>query len=689
MVMRKKKQTAIFDDDFLFSDVFPNMPLGVIVVGVNGQILYASQAASSLIDIPADVLVHQRFDIIRFVHPETSKSKTLPFMLLKQEGHSFVKVSYCSVNEYNIMIPINIYCFSSNDENGKFKYGIFFLEESLDGSVPVNANETQELVSKFFNIISDAAFIVDSGGALIKANDAGLLYIRSCSESGEYHSAFVHADLVPILNRLTSTKEQMVVEAEKQNRFFELSFYPLLGDQGASRYLVIQKDMTQHKAVVDELHQISNYNQLTQLPNRYLFKNSLDHALANAKAYQRIIVINVNIDNFTMINELLGYTKSGIVLTETANVLTSYLKGKGMVGHQGGDEFFLYVPINPEKTDAERVVRDVVDIVSQRLNQIDRRLYITACAGAALSGLDGDTAELLLQNSHSALSVAKINGSNQVNTYSHRLTKVAVAESKMVHQIFGAMKNNEFFIVFQPKVNAFTGKVIGLEALLRWRTSKGTVFLPDKFLPIAEKSGLIVPLGNMAMEMLLLQVKEWCDKGILSVPVSMNLPNNHDDIQRQLSSFENLLRVYRVDAGLIELEISEKALSEDILKCKKLLSIFKSMGVLTAIDDFGTVFSSVGYLKELPVDRLIIDRSIIGKIGRENEFAIASKTMIDLAHTFGLSVIAEGAETMEQVEFLLENQCPNIQGNVFSKPVSVDEIEVFLECGFKPIKVQS
>ena len=443
----------------------------------------------------------------------------------------------------------------------------------------------------------------------------------------------------------------------------------------ASLSLEIQKRREMEK----ELEHQAYHDALTKLPNRSLFIDRLDQALKLAHRSKTILaVLFLDLDNFKEINDSLGHDAGDKVLIEIARRLNANLREMDTIARLGGDEFTLIVSGFEDTQFIHEVVLKLLNILQQPMNINDQELYATSSIGISIYPDDGKTSETLLRNADAAMYKAKESGRNSFEFYTHDMTERAFERVLMESNLRRALEQREFIIYYQPQYDASTNKVIGMEALLRWQHPEMGMISPAKFIPIAENTGLIIELDRWVMKTATQQVSQWHQSGLHPGRLSLNMATKQLEQKDLLEFIKTTLQQSNCKPEWIAFEITESQIMKDPQKAISLLVEISALGIEIAVDDFGTGYSSLTYLKRLPVDKLKIDRAFINELPHDDEDVAIVRVIIALSKSLKLSVIAEGVENQQQVDFLMAEGCSDIQGFFFAKPMPANEVEVLL-----------
>jgi diguanylate cyclase (GGDEF)-like protein/PAS domain S-box-containing protein len=450
---------------------------------------------------------------------------------------------------------------------------------------------------------------------------------------------------------------------------------PVKGPDGEITHFVgVLNDITEIKHYEKELERQANFDPLTALANRNVLKDRIGHAIASSKRVNNLLAVGfMDLDNFMFIKPRLGHNTGDELLKSVAERLLTCLRGDDTVARYGGDEFAFVLM-------GQKDENSVIVLMERILNTINRpfiigghKLFISCSIGLSFYPRDGTDEDTLLRNADAAMYRAKESGRNNFQFYTEAMNRLATERLSMESKLRQALAGGEFSLQYQPKVDLYTRRMVGVEALLRWQ-SGGTMVPPSTFIPLAEETGLIVPIGEWVVRTACTQLKAMQDAGLPPLAVAVNISAR----QMGTSSILNTIRDALDDAGLapssIELELTESAIMQHPEEANKLLHALKEMGVRIAIDDFGTGYSSLSYLQRFPVDRLKIDQSFVQDISADPNDAIIARAVISLGHSLGMGVIAEGVSSREQLAFLREHGCDEIQGFLFSRPLQIEAL---------------
>ncbi|WP_052475834.1 sensor domain-containing protein [Cohnella kolymensis] len=457
----------------------------------------------------------------------------------------------------------------------------------------------------------------------------------------------------------------------------EMSAAPILYE-GRVAQQVVGRDITQRKKAERTIQYMAYNDTLTELPNRYKFRQHLNKVLAH-REHQMAAVLFLDLDRFKIINDTKGHTVGDLILQKVAKRLQQTVQHHGLVSRQGGDEFIISLQ-DTDKDKAAVIAQQLLDGFADPIDVNGQEYFVTPSIGISLYPADGSDEDTLIKNADTAMYLAKDRGKNNFQFYTPHLLGVSSRKMELENGLRKAMEQNEMTIYYQPQVELATGKLVGIEALIRWKHPSYGFVSPCEFIPLAEETGLILPLGKWVLRTACEQNKAWQDAGFPAVQMAVNISVRQMDDDLFVESVTEALNAAGLDPQYLELEITE-SIMQNITRSTSILKQLKELGVKLSIDDFGTGYSSLSYLTHLPIDKIKIDKSFIDDIIHHSNQGAMVKTIIDMGHNLNFTVIAEGIEKEEQVNFLIRNACTIGQGYFFSRPLEADNMGEFLRKG--------
>lgn len=443
--------------------------------------------------------------------------------------------------------------------------------------------------------------------------------------------------------------------------------------------LMVSHDSSDRKRDMERIRYMAYYDDMTGLPNRRMFMAHLSEALSSQRPDGTILaLIYVDLDRFKLVNDSFGREFGDMLLLQVAERLTRGLSEHDLAGRMEGDEFYVLLNYLASEQEAIEQANSILQMLEEPFELQGIPFNITASIGVAVSShASSDDPGQLVKQADMALGQVKENGKNGAILYNPGWESYSLERLRMQHELNRALRRQEFVLVYQPQYHLATGQIVGIEALVRWHHPERGLVPPGQFIPIAEESGIIVPIGDWVMQEACRQNKIWQEQGLLAVPISINLSVRQFMQQNLASRVASILQDTGLAAKYLDLEITE-SMTMDINRATECLEELAQLGVGISVDDFGTGYSSFHYLKQLPINRLKIDRSFVRDIMQDPSDAAIVAAIIAMAHTLHLEVIAEGVETEEQMHFLKQHRCDEMQGYLWSPPVTSMRMEQLL-----------
>lgn len=424
---------------------------------------------------------------------------------------------------------------------------------------------------------------------------------------------------------------------------------------------------------------LAYHDQLTGLPNRLLFKDRLQQAIHLAQRNERTVaVVFIDLDSFKSVNDSMGHDLGDQLLVHVAEILSSHVRSYDAVSRIGGDEFVLMINQLPSPEDLKGIMDKLMDGLRNPFMLQSQELFITASAGVAFYPQDGEESETLIKNADTAMYRAKEMGKNQYQICSQDMKDQIIEKMELTNYLYRALEKNQFFIHYQPQISMATRKIVGAEALIRWNLPQVGVINPNVFIPLAEQTRLIESIGEWVLEAACAQSRKWVEKGLPPLRMAVNVSVHQLLDPGFVQQVERIVKKTGIEPADLEIEITESATSKNPTTVSEVLAALKKIGVSLSIDDFGTEYSSLSRLKYLPIDRVKIDMQFVQGIEDNQKDKAIAEVIVTLAKSMNMKVIAEGVETDQQLDFLNNLQCDEIQGYYFYRPMPPEDLEALL-----------
>ena len=492
----------------------------------------------------------------------------------------------------------------------------------------------------------------------------------------------------------------------EQDRTIRLEAEPHVNEQGECTHLRgTMQDITERTNAQRQIHNLAYFDLVTGLPNRAQLNEQLNYALKMAKRREsKFALLFLDLDHFKQVNDTLGHDAGDDLLKQVSGRLTEVVResdsvavpvdplddtsiAKHTVARIGGDEFVVLLGSINRVEDAARVAERIAKAISLPYNINDTEVSVTTTIGISLFPADGQTAELLMKHADVAMYHAKEKGRNGYQFYSRGIHEQALARFSMESELKNAIDNDELDLAYQPKFDVISGQTVGVEALLRWKHPENGNISPAEFIPLAEETGLIMPLGRWVLKQACRQMKDWIDDGMEPITMAVNCSPVQFIRGNMIKDIDEAISQSGLPSNLLEVELTESLFLQNIENGINILQSMKRIGIQISIDDFGTGFSSLSYLKRLPIDKIKIDQSFVQDLSRDPGDAAIVSAIIALSHNLNLSVVAEGVETSEQLDILRSYDCDEYQGFLASEPLSADDFLTWFEA-YKPTKLR-
>jgi len=671
---------------------FDNAPIGIMHSTADRKILHVNPKLCEILGYTREELLTMKTS--DFLSPDSRESDRPQYLeqMLKGELQSFSS-ERPFIRKDGGIVWANRTVSLVRDIEGKPLYFLRIIEDISERKRAEDALTQERLMLRtVVDAIPDRIYVKDIEGRYILQNAANLK-VRGIDRLENIVGKTVFDLFPPQQARRIHDEDQAIInsgeplieredrthfgpggESGGETRWHLTSKIPLRDAAGKIYGLVgVNRDITERKQSSERLAHLAHYDSVTGLPNRVLLHDRLRQTIAQARRNNWFVgVLFLDLDRFKLVNDTLGHAAGDLLLKQVAMRLTQALRPSDTVGRLSGDEFAVILSELVSPQNAGMVAQKLIDALRMPYDLDGNEVFVTASIGITLYPTDSDNIETLIRDADAAMYGAKSAGRNNYQYYTAEMNQRATEKLRLETRLRHAIERGEFVLHYQPKVDVASGKITGLEALLRWQPPDAGMVGPDQFIPLLEETGLIVQVGNWVTRSACAQIHAWREAGITPVPVAVNLSARQLKQSGFGATLGRALAEFSIPAGLIEIEITESSLMENPEQAIVVLTEIAELGVRLSADDFGTGYSSLSYLKRLPLDALKIDRSFVRDITSDPDDAAITRTVITLAHGLELKVIAEGVETEEQLAFLGQNQCDEAQGYLFSRPLPVD-----------------
>jgi diguanylate cyclase (GGDEF)-like protein/PAS domain S-box-containing protein len=683
---RKRIEESLRQNEEKYRTILENIEDGYYEVDINGDFTFFNDSMCVLLGYSRDEMV--RMNNRQYTDKENAKKLFQTFNEVYRTGKPAKAFDWQIIRKDGTKRSIEASISLLKDLSGN---AIGFRGITRDATERKQAEETirqsEERYRTILDEMEDGYMELDIAGNFTFVNDA------SCRHSGYSREEMVgtsfksHMDKEEFENMyktfgniyMTGKPERNIfyklLRKDGTTAFAELAGFPLKNQKGeVTGFRAVGRDISARKQMEEAIQYQATHDALTGLANRLMFGQMLNHAIQSAKRHQRqLAVLFIDLDRFKTINDTLGHEAGDQLLQEIAARLKQTLRAADLISRMGGDEFVIMIEEASDASQIATVAHKILTSIIQPVTIMKQECRITASIGICLYPKDADDEQTLMKNADIAMYLAKEEGKNNYQFYAEDIQSKSLERLSIETNLRSALERNELSLHYQAKVDFKTNTINGVEALLRWQNSSLGLVTPTQFIPVAEETGLIVPIGNWVLKTACAQNVAWQKQGLPPVCIAVNLS------VRQLTD-ENLIddiRTALTDSGmapkLLELEITESMMMRNPERMIAVLARIKSLGVRLAIDDFGTGYSSLAQIKHFPVDTLKVDRSFIRNIPQDSEDKAITEAIIAMGKTLSLTVVAEGVETLDQMNFLKDHSCDEMQGYYFSKPIAPEQ----------------
>ncbi len=647
-------------------DLAPDM----ICLAREGRIEMINAAGADMLALwPAERAVGQAFS--SFVHPDYRELAEDDMSSLMGERHRVpMKFVRSDGKEIDVEVAVMRY-----REEGRHEAAMIVARDITERNRAIRAVlAREERLRKIMATVAEGIVSMDEGGRIESVNPAAE------SIFGYSAAELIGLPISTVIPGFHPGRERQEVELgatreaegrHKRGHAFpvDLAFNELkLADNRL--FIAVIHDITRRKQAEQHLRFLASHDSLTGLPNRSLFQERLADAIATANAEgNQVAVLFIDLDNFKKVNDSMGHRFGDLVLQAVAKRLSECVRRNDTVARLGGDEFTVILPAIGDEATASALAQVILSTLFQPFHVEGREIYLSGSVGVALYPAHGEDMANVLRNVDMAAHHAKRGGGNTFKFFSADLGAEALHRATVERGLRHALNRDEMHLCYQPKIDLTNGRIAGAEALLRWTNGELGAVSPAAFIPVAEETGLILPIGTWVIRSACSQIKSWEAIGLSGIPISVNLSARQFHQPDLVDSVREILAETEIDPALLELELTESMLVDNAEAAIAVMRGLKNLGISLSIDDFGTGYSSLAYLKRFPVDALKIDRSFVKDIPEDKDDAAIACAIINLARTLQLKIVAEGVEKEDQAAFLRGQNCHLGQGFLWGRPV--------------------
>ena len=662
------------------SAMFLLSPLGMIRNSLDGRYYEANQAFLNIVGYSWDEMRGRtRQDITPDDYVETDRQQMA--LLLAEGRYGPYEKEYIHQDGHRVPVCLNGMLITGDDGQ---QYAWSIVEEISQRKC---AEAEMKLAASVFQTIQEGIMVTDAADKILAVNPAftsitgysaeeavgsTLTELRSSHPGGDYCVPIWEHDL----DGEQSRGEQWNVRKDGELFLNWQTMTAIPGPGGVpERYVSVFSDVTELRRKDDLLKWQAYHDALTELPNRLLLQDRLAHATEMARRNgSRVATLFLDLDRFKVINDSLGHSIGDALLKTVAGRLLTAVRKSDTVARLGGDEFVIVLTDFEHTSEVAHVAEKILANLSRPFDLAGHVIHSGASIGVAIFPHDGDSPEMLMKNADTSMYQAKASGRGMFRFFDPSMNARAVERLELEAALRNAVAQGEFELYYQPKVSLASGRPRGVEALIRWQHPQKGMILPGEFIPLAEETGVIVPMGDWVLRQACRQIRHWRRVGLTSIPLAVNLSARQfqDDLLPQ--RLAEIMREAGVVQGELAVELTESAVMGNVGQAAIMLERIRALGVEVSIDDFGTGYSSLAYLKKFPIGAVKIDRSFISDICQDPEDAAIVQTIIALARTLKLEIIAEGVESQAQVDFLKDLDCDAAQGFFYARPMPADEL---------------
>jgi diguanylate cyclase (GGDEF)-like protein/PAS domain S-box-containing protein len=672
------------NNESLDLNILDALPISIFIEDSEGRIIYANKQACKWRNAKLDELIGKTvYDFFPLYIANKMRKDDLEVW---QHRQLITKESMIGFPGQESFILTGRTIIPSNKTNEEYLLG-FDLDITDRVIAEKQLHDMEEKFRKLVIQATDCFFLIDSSGLIIDVNPI------SCEILGYSKEHLLHLNVIHLFSLLykkilqfnkspykikSKNFEDVIKKKDGDTLPVEINLRPIR-ISGQNMFVALCRDITEKKKAEAKIEHMAFFDDLTDLPNRWYLQSHMKKFNQNLKGeHKTFSLFLLDLDHFKIINDSLGHQAGDFLLQEVSKRLKGILRKNDTLARLGGDEFVLIAP-NICDHELHQLADNILKIMETPFYIFDQKLKITTSIGISQFPTDGQDMNMLIKNADIAMYQSKEEGRNCYFQFNPQMKNHAQERMNMEIHLREALEKDEFTLHYQPKIQIDSNEIFGLEALVRWRRKDGSLTYPNQFIQLAEETGLIVPIGEMVLREACHRCKEWHDLGLSDLTISVNISAS----QFHKHDLEKVVASILFETGLppkaLELELTESTVMKSPAQAIIMLGKLKALGINISIDDFGTGFSSLSYLKHFPIDTLKIDKSFIMNLESDHANAMISKAVISLAQSLKLKVVAEGVENESQLSFLSQENCDYAQGYYFSKPLDWDQMNKLLK----------
>ncbi len=689
----KQAEEALRQSEEKYRSILENIEEGFFEVDLAGNFTFFNNSTCLLLGYPREEMMGMNYR--KYTDKNSAEEVFRTFNHIYKTGAPIKEFDWLIIQKNKTRKYVAASIYLKKDPSGQpigFQGFTHDVTERLQAEFQKEAalealSESEEKYRSILENIQEAYFEVDLAGNFTFFNDS-LCRITGCEREdlkGANHRQFSDKEnskkVFLAFNKVFKTGQPtegfdwLIIRKDGTKKYIEASVSLKKDSHGNPLgFKGVIRDITERKRIEQELNYMATHDALTGLPNRLMFNQLLNQAILSSKRNKKqLAVFFIDLDRFKIINDTLGHEAGDMLLQETARRFRQSLRGVDVVGRLGGDEFVILIEDFNDVDQVSTVAHKILSAAIKPMVIMGEECRVTASIGISIFPKDGQDEQLLMKNADIAMYFAKEEGKNNFQFYSTEIKTQSNERLSIETNLRRALERNELHLNYQARLDFKSNEITGVEALLRWDNPYLGTVTPTQFIPIAEETGLIVPIGKWVLKTACAQNMAWQKQNLPPVCIAVNLSLRQLIDENLLKDIQAALNESGMPPNLLELEITESMVMHNPSKLIQLLTKIKDMGVRLAIDDFGTGYSSLAQIKHFPIDTLKVDRSFIRNLPQDSEDKAITEAIITMGKTLSLTVVAEGVETIEQENYLREHVCDEMQGFYFSKPVKADD----------------